>query len=357
MELKNALRTLERLEGDPCVSILLKTHRTFPDNEQDQINLKNLVTSTEERLLKEYDKREVWPVIERIHAAVADIDHTNNLDGLALFAKADMAEVVKLNIPVTDRAIVARTFATRDLLRAMQSSAHYYVLTVSGHKSRLIEAHRDKVVKEYTHKEGFPLEDNLYNTHNAERSQAGVEENLMKEFCNRVDKEMKVMHAKTPLPVVLAGDERNTRFMMGVVDTPSMYIGSIAGSPDEQKAHVLVEKAFVVVERVMAERRLKALDDIEKAQGADRLMDDVGDIFRAAREGRGDTLYVEEGFFQPALVEGDTVTMKEDPTEAGVVDDIIDEIAEDILRHGGNVVFLPTGSLEKFRRICLTVRY
>lgn len=357
MELKNALRSLKHQEGDPCVSILLNTHRTFPDNAQDPINLKNLVATTEERLLKAYDKREVWPLIERIHAAAAGIDHNTNLDGLALFAKADMAEVVKLNVPVTDRVVVDQDFATRDLLRAMQSSAHFYVLTVSGQESRLIQAHRDKVVGEYGAKDGFPIRDSLYNTHAAERSQAGVEEDLMKEFCNRVDKAMQAVHAENPLPVIVAGEERNVRFLQGVADKPSMYIGSITGSPDEVKPHILSEQAFAVVERVMTERRKGALDTIAQAQGAGKLMDDVGEIFRASRTGQGDTLYVEEGYFQPAHIDGETLTMKEDPTEAGVVDDIIDDIAEDILRHGGHVVFLPEGALREYRKVCLTVRY
>ncbi len=357
MELKNALRSLKRQEGDPCVSILLNTHRTFPENAQDPINLKNLVAATEKRLLKAYDKRAVWPLLERLHAAVAGIDHTTNLDGLALFAKADMAEVVKLNVPVTDRVVVDQDFATRDLLRAMQSSAHFYVLTISGHESRLIEVLRDKVVGEYGAKDGFPFRDQLYNTHAAERSQAGVEENLMKEFCNRLDKVMQAVHAENPLPVIVAADERNVRFLQGVADKPSMYIGSITGSPDDVKPHILAEQAFAEVEQVMAERRKGALDAISKAQGAGKLMDDAGEIFRAAQAGQGDTLYVEEGYFQPARVDGGTVTLKEDPTEAGVVDDIIDEIAEDVLRYGGHVVFLPEGALREYRKLCLTVRY
>ena len=45
----------------------MPTHRSFPDNKQDPITLKNLVKQTEERLLAQMDKREVWPIMEVIN--------------------------------------------------------------------------------------------------------------------------------------------------------------------------------------------------------------------------------------------------------------------------------------------------
>ena len=357
MDLKKTLQTLKRIEGDPCVSILLRTHRTHPDNAQDPINLKNLVTQAEERLLKTYDKRHVWPILERIHAAASAIDHNTNLEGLGLFATADMAEVVKLPVAVTDRVIVDHNFATRDLIRALQSSAHYYVLTVSGHKSRLIQAYRDEVVVEYGAQHTFPMENRMYNTHADQRAQSGVEENLMKEFCNQVDKAMQEVHAGHPLPILVAGDERNTRFMLEVADHKAWYVGTLTGSPDDLKARDLVQKAYAEVERQRVEREKNALDAVAKAESAGKLLDDVGDIHRAVLEGRGDTLYVEADHFQPARIDGDVVTLKDDPKEPGVMDDMIDEIAENTLKFGGHVVFLPSGSLAMYRRVCLVTRY
>ncbi len=357
MELKTTLKNLKQIEKNPCVSILLGTHRTHPDNAQDPINLKNLVTQTEERMLTQYEKREVWPIMERINAAIAEIDHNKNMEGLAVFANADMAEVVQLPVSMTDRVIIDSNFATRDLMRALQSSAHYYILTVSGNQSRLIEGYRNEVVLEVGSKHGFPIENRFYNTHADQRSQAGVEENLLREFLNRLDKLMQAIHAIQPLPVILSGDERAVKHFMEVADRKDMYIGHITGSPDECKAHELTEKAYTEIERMRKERELTALEDIRKSQSAGKLLDDVGDIYRAANEGRADTLYVETGYFQPALIEGNIVTLKDDHTGEGVLNDIIDEIAEATLAAGGHVVFLPGGSLAEYRKVCLVTRF
>jgi hypothetical protein len=357
MELKKTLKALKQIQKEPCVSILLSTHRTHPDNAQDPINLKNLVTQAEERMLTEYEKRHVWPVMERINAAVASIDHNKNLEGLALFANPEMAEVVQLPVAVTDRVILDRNFATRDLMRALQSSAHYYVLTLSGNQSRLIEGYRNEVIEEVGSKHGFPIENRFYNTHADQRSNTNAEANLMREFCNRLDKLVQDIHAEEPLPVILSGDDRTVNYFLEVADRKEMYIGRITGSPDECKAHELTEKAYTEIERLRNERQLSALEDIRTSQGAGKLLDDVGDIYRAAQEGRADTLYVESGYYQPALIIDNIVTLKDDHSEPGVLDDIIDEIAEITMQFGGHVVFLPAGSLEKYRKVCLATRF
>ena len=56
--MKNILKKLETVASSNCVTILLQTHRTSPDNDQDPILLKNLVRDAETRLLAELDKKD-----------------------------------------------------------------------------------------------------------------------------------------------------------------------------------------------------------------------------------------------------------------------------------------------------------
>lgn len=41
INLKETFKTLRGQTGNPAVSVFIPTHRTFPDNEQDAIALKN----------------------------------------------------------------------------------------------------------------------------------------------------------------------------------------------------------------------------------------------------------------------------------------------------------------------------
>jgi hypothetical protein len=57
--MEQALTTLSKHQEEPAVTILISTHRTFPDNKQDSIHLKNLIAEAERRLYEQYHKRQV----------------------------------------------------------------------------------------------------------------------------------------------------------------------------------------------------------------------------------------------------------------------------------------------------------
>lgn len=47
----------------------------------------------------------------------------------------------------------------------------------------------------------------------------------------------------------------------------------------------------------------------------------------------------------------------EDPTAAGVMDDAVDDLVEEVLRKGGQVFFMEPGMLEQCQRATLILRY
>jgi hypothetical protein len=121
----NILKKIKDIQAEACVTIILNTHRTRPDNERDPLLLKNLVKEAEQRLFDDYEKRFVWPIMENLNKMVEKIDHQQNLESLVLFANQEMAEYTRLPIKVVDRVIIDNTFATRDLVRAMHQESSY----------------------------------------------------------------------------------------------------------------------------------------------------------------------------------------------------------------------------------------
>jgi hypothetical protein len=57
--IKELIEKLSNSSDSPCVTITMNTHRTHPENATDAIALKNLCKDAENRLLAEFDKREV----------------------------------------------------------------------------------------------------------------------------------------------------------------------------------------------------------------------------------------------------------------------------------------------------------
>ena len=126
------LNELKKVNAENCVSIILNTHRTAPDSQKDVIALKNLIKEAEERLLNSLDKKKAQAIVESLTKVESTIDHSHNLESLILFVNVDeqIAEYMRLPIPVVDRVIIDHTFATRDLLRAIHLTASYFILVL-----------------------------------------------------------------------------------------------------------------------------------------------------------------------------------------------------------------------------------
>jgi hypothetical protein len=358
--LQEILHDLKAVRDYPAVSILFNTHRTYPENEKDAIVLKNKVKEVEERLLAEMPKRMAQEVIRRVKETAESVDHRKNLDSLALFATKDKGTFVHLPLQVEDRVIVDHTFATRDLLRALLKEGQYYVLTLSQRKARLYQAFNDTFLEE-VREEGFPMKNkaDLAPLDKMELSMARGTDNRIREFFNRVDKALLTLHHRNPEPVIIAGVERNYHFYREVADKPGIIAGWINQNRDESEAYEILQDAWKVMRENHKKLLEEAREDLAQAVSANRFTSDLNQIWRRVREGRGDVLYVEKNFFQPAKVRGDELVLveEEETTHTGIVDDIVDEIAEHMLRYGGQVVFLDDGSLTEHQGMALKLRY
>lgn len=60
------LKELKNIISENCVTIILNTHRTSPDNNKDSLTLKNLIKEAEARLFASEDKREAKLLVERL---------------------------------------------------------------------------------------------------------------------------------------------------------------------------------------------------------------------------------------------------------------------------------------------------
>jgi len=367
--LKTILADLKARQDDPAISILMPTHRSFPDNRQDPITLKNLVRQTEERLLSQMDKREVWPIMEAINAEVEAHDHSHNLEGLALFAGAGGADIVRLPFEVNERAIIDHNFTTRDITRGMFDAVNYFIVVISREYGRLFQAYNDRVVHVFdrnTDLQGysFPIKNNsLYSTSGHDRSQAPSEDNLLKEFLNVVDKslqEIQRMRGSDRLPVIVVGDVRNVAMFKQLCDRPDDIVGEVTNAADlEADAATLVADAQQAVSSHRDAAETGAMDQRGRAQGANRLLTDLSDIYRSTCEGNAERLYVRRGYIQPGVIdtESRTVTASEDATVDGVTDDVVDELIELVQAQGGDIAFLSMRTLGDEAPLALQRRY
>jgi hypothetical protein len=355
--IESVLKEIKDVLDYPSVTILLKTHRSHPENKKDSTKLRNLLKEAENRLLEEFNKREVGAVLENLKKYEDGFDHNLNLDSLVIFVNKDIANHVRLPIEVESRVIIDQNFATRDLVRALHKSEHYYILRLNLNNVQLFEAFADRPVKEVVGN-GFPIENNLYNTDTLKRSMGEKQDNMSREFFNRVDKTFQDFYKSHPAGLVITGADRNIAFYKEICDNDRMIMGEIKKNLDNLSTYEMVKEAWPVALDYIKQSKSEALDLLGSAVGQNKFASDLTDIWKMVNQGRGDVLLVENDFFQPAIIQQDgSLKLAEDQNEPGVIDDIIDELMEVHLSMGGRVVFMDPGQLDNHQKIALILRY
>lgn len=355
------IRLLQQITGHPCVTITLPTHRTVPENRQDSVRLKNLVKETTDRLLNEFNKRDVEALLKRLENLTSTIDFQKSLDGLALFVNQDFGRGFRLPFAIKERVAIDDTFFTRDLINALNHSTRYWVLVLSEKPTRLYEGFNHELTE--IEEGGFPM------IHEGPGGEAplpggfGVNKSAHRDerhrqFFRKVDEALKPFLANDPLPLFVVGVDRYHAFFNEVSAHTNAVTGRVTGSHDKTSPYELGVLVQPLVDQHRDEKRLEALKQLERAVSERKFVSTIGEVWRLANEGRGDLLLVEEDFHYPGrLDENGTLIPADDPSAPGVMDDAVDEIIETVLNKQGRVVFVENGKLEKHGRIAMVLRF
>ena len=360
ISMNNLIEKFKNVKSECCITICLNTNRTAPDNKKDPIVLKNQVKIAEERVRLEFDKKFADDIVNRLNVLADSIDHSKNDHSLLLFVNETVAEFIRLPIRVETRVIVDKTFATRDLLRASHEEINYYILVNSKNGSRLIKAKNDRAVEEIGG--DFPISnDTLYNTDSHKRSIGQSNDNMAEEFFNNVDKAVQKVYNVEPLPVVLISEERNYQYFIKVADRKDIYVTHVnkLRDNDNDKPQHLVTDVWETVLQYQKEKNSYRIEELKIAVSEGKFLSDINDIYKAILEGKGQTLFVQKGYFQPGKIENGQIQIKEDVSkhDIGVADDVVDELIEKNLKFGGDVVFIENEDLSDFQNLALVSRY
>lgn len=368
MNLIDIFNQLNAPHAHPAISIFIPTHRTFPDNQQDAIALKNAIKELENRLTNDVtlDKAEAQSIMQRIEQSVQEHDHNYNLDTLAIFATPEQVEKVKFPFQVKPRIIIDQSFATRDILREINHAVHYYIVVISRTNARLLEVFNDQLLHEFDHDDElqglkFPIENmHFYTTNAADRANVTKEDNYLKEFLNRVDKSVQEVYNSNPLPIIVVGDERNVGFYQQVSDHPAAIINTVTNSPNlEAEARLIIENVQEAITEYRNQQQQSIQDEINQARNRNVLLEDLSSIYRAAHEGRIQQVFVRKGYIQPAVVDEDTLHVDIDEKDSSLhtTDDVVDDILSTVIRHGGKTHFVVPAYLPENVDILADTRY
>ncbi len=359
MALKEQISKLAIERNEPCVTISLNTHRTHPDNLQDEVLLKNLLKEAENRVIDEFGKRPVDALLKKIASVKDDIDVNYNLDSLHLFLSNDTREIIKSPWSANENAVhISDTFALRPLIKAYNRSEDYLIMVLSQGGVQLYEAINDGIVDEIRN-EDFPFSETPhYNTHSDRSSDPKHLDDLVREFFNKVDKALVKVHQETGLQCVVVCTEDNYSRLMQVADKPGMYNGYVPIDYNNIATHFIASQTWKLQYEIQRQRRAEAIAEMKQAISEAKVLTDLQEIYQAAIDGRGELLIVHSDYSQPVLMKNQReFSLVEDTTQPNVIDDITSNIAWEVISKKGRAIFTSQDEIKELGKIVLKVRY
>jgi hypothetical protein len=137
-----------------------------------------------------------------------------------------------------------------------------------------------------------------------------------------------------------------------------VLIGMVEGDYTATSPHDLGMIVWPVVKEAIAGANKNAMLDLATADKVKKVVSGIDAVGQLVETETGSTLYVEEDYHVKGSIRktDHSLIISKHVNLLEVIDDVVDIIIEKVLKMGGTVIFLNSGSLIKFERIALILR-
>jgi len=360
------------------VSLYQSTHRHHPDNRQDPIRFKNLLREIESSLRQKYAG--VDDLLAPFRALGEDAAFWNHtLDGLAVLGAPGLFRVFRVQRPVGELALVADTFHVKPLLRAVQSSDRYQVLCVTRQSARVFDGNRDAL--DELEAETFPADIEsalgeertephqtvasygtgtggpgpMFHGHGSRKDEVDKD---TERYFRAVDRAtIAQFSGPSELPLVLAALPEHQPVFRRLSRNAALLDRGVEGDPEAMSVEQLRHAAWHAVEPTYLERLARLSDTFRQGVADQRATADLSDAARAAVAGRVSHLLLEAGRVRSGRLDPATGAIVDLVMDDPTVGDMLDDLAEAVLRTGGDVVVVPTERMPSDTGLAASFRY
>ena len=374
---------LRPLLGDyspPCLSLYQPTHRAFPDSQQNTVQYKNLLKALRTQLEHKCAGADIASLMEPFERLLDDVDFWSHpQDGIAVFGAGGFFRVEKMQRPMPELVVVNDHLYLKPLIRLFQSQDNYQILALDRKEIKLYQGNLyvldevvlapsvprtieqalgDQLTEPYS-KVGFygvgargPASA-MHHGHGDKQDELDVD---IDRFFRAVDRAVTEAHSKpSELPLMLAALPEYHGFFRRVSHNPYLIEEAIHTNADALTRDALREQAWRVMEPRYHARLQALLDAYHAARARGLATDDLTHAVEFATDGRIGTLLIEADRRIPGHIEGRMPRAAAPGNADGA--DLLDDLAERVLKTGGQVIVAPKGSMPSATGLAAVFRY
>ncbi len=360
---RDQLKELFQVTAGPAVSIYMPTHRKGPDVAAQPLRLRAALQQVK-GLLADDGIQKPDSLIAPFEDLVGDEEFWRyQADGLAMFASDGMTRMYRLPAVLPDMVVVGPTFHTRPLVEFLQAPERFWILALSQNEVRLWEGtvsgltpvNLESVPTNLREALGFQIEKDrlsmhssgghgnkpMFHGHGAGKDDTKSE---LEQFFRTVDAGVQTLLADEIGPIILAAVDYYHPIYRSISKLENLAPDGIVGSVNDWDPARLHDAAWPIAQAGVDRKIDKALKLWENSYGRGKVESDLAAVARLSVAGRIRLLLTEKertiwGLFDPAT--GSVEVIQEggaDPGGSAV--DLVDEIAEISLQHGGRALAL-----------------
>jgi flagellin-specific chaperone FliS len=355
--------TINEMHADefPCVSIILPFEPKMNLKSHLQLTLKIAVQKVRNELMSNYTIEKVNSIMHRLQDIISNLDYRTYKRSIAIFLSPQLQKVYYLDVLVNEKIVVDESFEIRDLVYNKKEQQKFLLLVLSAGGTRIYLGNFGKLVRIISNipdrmeafKKDLPEKTGNFSDPSYKN------EVLLDKFLRHTDAGLGIILKVYPLPLFVMGDERILGHFRELSRNVKYVIDYVHGDlvhASEMELRKAIQPYIADWNRV---RQNDLLNQLELAQGDDKLVSGITKVWEEAMHKRGRILVVEKNYMVPARKLNNHILDVDDPQvdEGSYIKDAVDDIIEKVLEMGGDVEFVEDGLLEEYDRIALILYY
>jgi hypothetical protein len=363
----------------PFISIYLNTHAATSDVEKDIITFKNLIKTVKESLKVSYDQTYYEALLEPLENLLNDKPFWHhNQQALAIFSSTNHTAVMRLTKAVNEQAIVADSLHIKPLYRAMQSSHAYHVLAIDKahfnlyscqngtcHKVKLdknIQSTKEALLgtleeEGYLSHASYDGASNMAMYHGHEDVKAIEKIDLERFFSYCDDVITKLYSRPTKRPLLLWALPEQASLFKKQSNNPYLLEEMVTQSTKDINEKAIINQTWPIIKNYFDKEVKAIIERFKQAHANGLASDNIHEIGKKIVESNIEIAFIQSDATLPGKMNEVDGTIIERNLSSPYVDDVLDDMAERIIKQGGKVYVLDEKDMPVDKKIAAIFRY